>query len=41
MIYVDEKKIMIITFVILVGISLFALGDIILDINEGVPFRST
>lgn len=37
MTFVSENKIKIITFVILVGISLFALGNIALDITEGVP----
>lgn len=35
---VQENRIKIITFIILLGTSLFALGDIILDIREGVSF---
>lgn len=35
---VQENRVKIITFVILIGTSIFALVDIILDIGEGVPF---
>lgn len=36
---VNENKIKIMTFVMLIGISLFALVDIILDMREGVPIN--
>ena len=35
---VQENRVKIITFVILVGTSIFALADILLDIKERVPF---
>lgn len=35
---VQENRIKIITFIILLGTSLFALADIVLDLKEGVPF---
>lgn len=38
MTYKNENKIKIITFIMLVGISLFALVDIFFDVKSGVPF---
>lgn len=35
---VQENRVKIITFIILLGTSIFALADIILDMNERVPF---
>ena len=39
MTYVNENKIKILIFVMLVGISLFTMIDILFDVNEGVPFK--
>ena len=36
---VQENRVKIITFIILVGTSIFALVDIVLDISEGVKFN--
>lgn len=37
--YAHEKKIKIIIFWMLLGISLFTMIDILFDINEGIPFN--